>query len=385
MGKMPMLRPETVMAEELTPRKSSPEANPSGVLKLEFGKDTGFQTELRRRVDEWFLQTGRPKRGGWRMHLKTAIILGFFAASYVLLVFVAHTAWLGIPLAVVLGLSTTMIGFCIQHDGGHQAYSERRWVNRMTAMSLDVIGGSSYVWHWKHSVIHHMYVNITGYDSDIDLDGLGRVSPHYPRRWYFRWQRFYIWPFYGLETIKLQLLDDFRYVITGFLGNHRIPRPTGWELVIFIVGKVIFFSLMLAIPLLLHSLWIVLFYYAVVSFVLGNVMTLVFIMPHCAGDADFPLPNPDTGRIDNPWAVHQAQVTLDFARRNRVLTYLLGGLNYHKEHHLFPLICHVNYPAISKIVEETCRDFGIRYKEHKSFQAGLASHYRWLREMGRAT
>jgi linoleoyl-CoA desaturase len=82
------------MAEEMTPQKSSPEANPSGVLKLEFGKGMGFQMELRRRVDELFQQTGRPKRGGWRMHLKTAIILAFFAASYVLLVFVAHTAWL---------------------------------------------------------------------------------------------------------------------------------------------------------------------------------------------------------------------------------------------------------------------------------------------------
>jgi len=74
-------------------------------------------------------------------------------------------------------------------------------------------------------------------------------------------------------------------------------------------------------------------------------------------------------------------VTVDFARRNRVLTWLLGGLNYHKEHHLFPLICHVNYPAMLRVVEETCREFGLPYKEHRSFPAGIASHYRWLRRM----
>lgn len=77
----------------------------------------------------------------------------------------------------------------------------------------------------------------------------------------------------------------------------------------------------------------------------------------------------------------QAGVTVDFARRNRVLTWLLGGLNYHKEHHLFPLICHVNYPAMLRVVEETCREFGLPYKEHRSFPAGIASHYRWLRRM----
>jgi linoleoyl-CoA desaturase len=82
--------------------------------------------------------------------------------------------------------------------------------------------------------------------------------------------------------------------------------------------------------------------------------------------------------------IHQVQVTLDFARPNRVLTWLLGGLNYHKEHHLFPAICHVNYPSVSKVVEETCRDFGIPYKEYRSFSAGIAAHYHWLRRMGTA-
>ncbi len=356
--------------------------NPSGVLRLEFAKDTGFQTELRRRIEEFFRSTGRRKRDCWQMYLKTAIILACFAASYVLLVLAAHTLWQGLLLAVLLGLSTALIGFAIQHDGGHQAYSEYGWVNRLMAMTMDVIGGSSYVWRWKHAVIHHRYVNITGYDNDIDLGALGRLSPHLKWRWYYRWQRFYLWPLYGLEAMKMQLVDSFRYVITGRLGRHRIPRPQGWELVIFIAGKAVFFSWAFAIPMLFHPVTVVLFYYVVASLVLGLVMSLVFVMPHCAGEADFPLPEESNASVDTPWAVHQAQATLDFARRNRVLTWLLGGLNYHKEHHLFPLICHVNYPAMSKVVEETCRDFGLKYKEHESFPAGIASHYRWLRRMG---
>jgi hypothetical protein len=41
------------------------------------------------------------------------------------------------------------------------------------------------------------------------------------------------------------------------------------------------------------------------------------------------------------------------------------------------------YPGLSKVVEGACRDFGVKYQEHRSFWAGVAAHYRWLREMGR--
>lgn len=355
----------------------------SGVRKLEFDKDTAFQSELRRRVNEYFQTTGRSKRGGWQMHVKTAIILCLFVASYVLLVFVARNLWQGLALAFVLALSTAAIGFNIQHDGGHRAYSSRRWVNRLAAWTLDLIGSSSGRWRWKHSVIHHIYVNITGYDSDIVMGLLGRFSPHQARRWWHRWQHLYLWAFYGLLAVKMQLFDDFRYVITGRLGDLRVPRPKGWELVIFIVGKSIFLAWAFVIPMLLHPVWVVLFYYAVAAVVLGNVMVLVFVIPHLVEKAAFPLPRQDTGRMEKPWAVHQALVTVDFSQGNRVLTWLVGGLNYHKEHHLLPLICHVNYPQISNIVEETCRQFDVPYNTHRTFWAGIAAHYRWLRRMGR--
>lgn len=354
----------------------------AGILRLEFSKDTAFQSELRRRVDEFFQAPGRRKRDCWQMYLKSLIILAVFGVSWWLLVFVAQTLAQGLLLAMTLGFATTLIGFDIQHDGGHGAYSEHRWINRIAAGTLGLIGGSSYTWRWKHSVIHHMYVNITGYDNDIDIRPLGRFSPHQKRMWFHRWQHLYLWAFYGFDAMKLQFVDDFRFIIIGRMGPHRIGRPLRWELVNFVVGKVAFFSLAFVVPMLFHSVWVVLFYYLVTAWLLGMTMVLVFITPHLVPDAGFPLPaTPE--RFDWPWAVHQANVTVDFARSNRVLTWLLGGLNYHKEHHLFPLICHVNYPAISRIVERTCLEFGVPYKEHRTFLAGVASHYRWLRRLGR--
>src|SRR4029077_11079580 len=106
------------------------------------------------RIDDYFRRSGLSERDCPRMYLKTAIILAVFAACYVLLVFVARTWWQALPLAVLLGLTTATIGFNVQHDGGHQAYSSRRWVNKLMAMSLDLIGGSSYFWHWQHAVFH---------------------------------------------------------------------------------------------------------------------------------------------------------------------------------------------------------------------------------------
>jgi linoleoyl-CoA desaturase len=125
--------------------------------------------ELRRRVDAYFKRNGRPRRDCPQMYFKTATILAWFIAADVLLLFVATSWWTILPLAIVLGLSMAAIGFNIQHDGSHKAYSERQWVNKIMSLTLDLIGGSSYLWNWKHNAIHHTYPNVDGQDDDINL------------------------------------------------------------------------------------------------------------------------------------------------------------------------------------------------------------------------
>jgi linoleoyl-CoA desaturase len=353
--------------------------------RLTFGRDNSFQVELRRRVDDYFRRTGRRQRDCPQMYLKTAIILAAFVGLYLLLVFVAATWWQALPLAILLGLSMAAIGFNIEHDGGHQSYSNYAWVNRLMAMTMDLIGASSYVWRWKHVVIHHTYVNITGHDADIDLGLLGRLTPHQKRFGFHRWQHFYLWPLYGVNVIKWHLYDDFRDVMLGRIGSHRMPRPKRWELVSFISAKALFLTMAFVVPLLVHRIWIVFLFYGATVLVAGVVVSVVFQLAHCVEEAEFPLPREDSSSVENAWAIHQVETTVDFARRSRVESWLLGGLNFQIEHHLFPRVCHVNYPAISKVVEQTCREFGVTYREHISFRAGLASHFRWLRRMGTPT
>ena len=350
--------------------------------RLTFNPDKEFLTELHHSVNEYFRSTGRPQKGGWQVCLKAATILACFFTAYVMLVFFAQTIWLGLAFAILLSLLITAIGFNIQHDGGHRAFSQHLWVNRLAAMTMDMVGASSYVWHQKHAILHHNYVNITGYDPDIDLGGLGRFSPHQEWSWFYHWQHRYVWFLYGVMVIKWHLFDDFRNVISGRIYHHRMPRPKGWNLFIFTFGKIVFFTLAFGLPMLYHSLWAVLFFYAVVTLVMGVPLSAVFQLPHCTALADFPLPAQETNQMKNSWAVHQAQVTVGFDRHSPVKTWLLGGLNFHLEHHLFPGICHVNYPAVTKIVEETCRKFGVKYAEHRTFWTGLKEHYRWLQKMG---
>ncbi len=352
--------------------------------RLKFAADTGFHRELRRRVEALFRERGIRERDCPRMYFKTAVVLAAFALSYGLLVFAVRTWWQALPLAVLLGLTIAEIGFNIQHDGGHKAYSSRPWVNKLMAMTLDLVGGSSYMWRWKHVVFHHMYVNVVGHDTDIDLGIFGRLSPQQPRRGVYRWQQWYLWPLYGLMAIKWHFYDDYRDFITGRMGVNRFPRPRGWELVLFVGGKLVFLVLAFGIPLLFHPLWVVLLFYVITVGVLGVALSVVFQLAHAVEEARFPAPQPGTTRMQEPWAVHQVEATVDFARGNRLVSWLVGGLNFQIEHHLFPTICHANYQIISNVVEDTCREYGVPYKANLNFHAAVASHYRWLKHMGAA-
>lgn len=352
---------------------------------LKFGPNDGFHHALRQRVQKYFEETGKHPRDNPRMYVKTALILVWLAASYALLVFGATTWWQALPLALSLGLAMSAVGFNIQHDGNHGAYSERRWVNKIMALTLDLLGGSSYVWARKHNAIHHSYTNVTGHDDDINVGLLGRLSPHQPRLKFHRFQHWYMWLLYGFLPNKWHFYDDFHNIIVGRIGEHRLPRPKGWDMAVFLGGKLVFFTLAFGIPLMFHSFWMVLFFYMMVTFVLGLLLSTVFQLAHCVEEAEFPMPLEETGRIESTWAVHQVETTVDFARRTPLLSWLIGGLNFQIEHHLFPQICHIHYKEVAKIVEETCRDFKLKYMVHETFLGGLFSHFRWLRRMGMPT
>ena len=135
----------------------------------------------------------------------------------------------------------------------------------------------------------------------------------------------------------------------------------------------------------MHPLWVVLLFYFTASLVQGLTLSVVFQLAHCVEEAAFPLPRPDTGRMEKGWAEHQVETTVDFARRNRLLSWFIGGLNFQVEHHLFPRICHVHYPALGRWWKRPAGSSGCPTAVHETFRAGVGSHFRWLRRMGGQT
>ena len=171
-------------------------------------------------------------------------------------------------------------------------------------------------------------------------------------------------------------------MFTGKLSGHKSARPKGWELFVFVGGKLAFLSWAIILPMVFHEWYLVVGVWFASAFLQGIILSVIFQLAHCVEEADFPMPDEVDNRIENEWAIHQVQTTVDFARRSRLVNWYTGGLNYQIEHHLFPQICHLHYPALSKIVEETSNEFGVRYEAHQTFGAAVASHYRLLKTLG---
>jgi linoleoyl-CoA desaturase len=342
-----------------------------------------LRAELNARVREYFESLGKSDKGGKRMVGKSMLIFAWLAASYLLLVFWAETWWQAIPLTISLALAVAGIGFNVQHDGGHGAYSRRKWLNRLSSWSLDMVGASSYIWNVKHNLLHHHYTNIQGIDSDIQSEPFLRLGPYQRRRWYHRFQHLYVWGLYVFFSPKWNYYDDFNDLIRGRVGSRKIARPRGLDLVVLLAGKAFYIGWVLVLPLALHPWYVVLAIYALYSMALGTTLATVFQLAHCVQEADFTDKPVENQRMERGWAEHQLATTVDFAPRNRLLTWYLGGLNFQVEHHLFPRISHIHYPALAPITRAVCEEHGVRYHSHRTVWSALRSHLALLRRLGR--
>jgi linoleoyl-CoA desaturase len=116
-------------------------------------------------------------------------------------------------------------------------------------------------------------------------------------------------------------------------------------------------------------------------FVCGFIMTIVFQMAHIVEGAEQPVLD-ENDLTPNEWTIHQILTTSNFAPKNMILNWYVGGLNYQVEHHLFPNICHIHYKHISPIVEKTANDFGIPYNMKPTLREAVKSHTKRLKELG---
>ena len=313
-----------------------------------------------------------------RLYLKSGLIATWFLLSYAGLLLVTGAWWITALWMVSLVLAMGGLAFNVLHDGGHSAYAPRPSVNRAMAMTLDLLGGSSFIWKWKHNVLHHTYPNVLGVDADVDLWPFVRMSEVLPRYRVHRYQHWYVWALYALLPLQWYVADA-KFLVTGRLGNRPFPRPRGAELVAFVAMKLVFVTWAIVLPLSIHAPAQVLVVWLACSFMLGLVLAIPFQVAHLV--AEVQAVGPPSG--DEPeWAIHQIATTANFAMSNRALTWYLGGLNFQIEHHLFPSVSHVHYPELSNVVRAVCRDSGVRYVAFDTLRGALKSHLDWLRRLG---
>ncbi len=347
---------------------------------------TDFVRTLNKRVNEYFKERKLPKTGGIRIKIKALFMLSAYAVPYLLMVFgVVTNPWMLFGMCILMGLGMGGIGLSVMHDANHGVFSRKKWLNDVAGFSINFLGGNVNNWKAQHNILHHSFTNIEGYDEDIDTPPFLRFSPHSEVKRIHKYQYLYAWFFYSLMTLSWTFMKDFkdsvRYQKIGLY--KQLKTSFGKELTIIITTRVIYFTYMVVLPLWLMDIsWIQLIIgFITVHLVAGLSLAVIFQLAHVMEDTQFPLPK--DGSVNNQWAAHQLQTTLNFASKRPVLTWLIGGLNYQVEHHLFPHISHVHYRKIAPIVEKTAQEYNMPYHTEKTFIKAFASHVRMLRRLGR--
>lgn len=353
------------------------------MLQYSFNNGSPFYHLLKQKVDHYFSTQNLHRAGNAPLYRKAVLQVVLAISLYSILVFFTPPVWVSLLLCVVLGFNLAIIGFNVMHEGGHQAFSKYSWVNSLSAYFLNVLGGNTYYWKIKHNVNHHTFTNIEGMDSDIDVKPFMRLHKDQPLHTYHRFQHIYWIILYGISYIAWVFYEDFQKYASGKVSvntpQKRIPRK---EHVIFWATKILYVTVYVIIPILMVGWlsWLVGFF--IVTFVCGVAISIVFQLAHVVEGTQFHMVSNNHNKQD--WAVHQVVSTANFATSSRLLHWLLGGLNFQIEHHLFPRVSHIHYPAISRLVREACQEFNITYHEHKTMFSAIVSHLVHLRKLGRS-
>lgn len=355
------------------------------MAKITFSnRNNDFYLSLKAAVDEYFVQKKIKKTGDWRLFSKTIILVSAAVAIYGVLMLTPVNPWVALALLVLLGLTLASIGFSVMHDANHGSYSTKPWLNDFLGLSLNMLGASSFFWKQKHNIIHHTYTNVDGIDDDIAKSPIIRQCE--TQKWVpaHKIQHLYLLPVYSLSTIFWIFIMDFKKYF-----SRKIYTTDAWKMstknhIIFWATKVLYLVFYIVLPIMVWGVLPWLAGYLVLNASMGLILSLVFQLAHVVENTEFEhVPLDATKHIETAWAEHQIKTTANFAMDNKVISWFVGGLNFQVEHHLFPRVSHVHYPAISKIVREKCAAFNLPYNQYPTLSGAVASHFRMMRFLGK--
>ena len=287
---------------------------------------------------------------------KITVTLALVLAGWVL-VAVAGPSWWHLLTAAFLGAMFTQLGF-LAHDAGHkQILRSRRGSYVLGVLLGNLAIGLGYGWWMDKHSRHHAHPNDPDRDPDVS-DGALAFTPEQARRRHglgrsvLRIQAWLFFPMLLLEAVNLHVASV-----------RSLRRQAG-------AGRWLEGGL-----LVLHAGT----YLSVVFLLLPGVQGLVFI---AVQQGVFGLymgcsfaPNhkgmPLLTRGEESDYLRRQVLTSRNIRGGVVTDYVLGGLNYQIEHHLFPGMPRPSLRRAQPIVRDFCREIGVSYLE-----TGLVASYR---------
>jgi linoleoyl-CoA desaturase len=345
-------------------------------------KQKDFFNALKQEVDAYFEKHQIRKTGNWKLYAKAMILIPSALLIYFVLLTTPMHWGLSLLLWVLFGFNMAAIGFNVMHDACHGSFSTRNWVNYLFGLTNNFLGGNAFLWKLKHNIIHHTYTNIDGVDDDINNMPFIRQCTTQQWKPMHRFQTAYMFLLYGFTSLFMFFMDYVKY-FSKKIHTTPLKKMDKWEHLVFWVGKLFFIFFYILLPVYLLGWSQGLMGLFISQFTMGLTLAIVFQLAHVVEHAEFEAAGVDPVKIENEWAIYQVKTTANFAFTNKIATWFLGGLNYQIEHHLFPRISHIHYPAISRIVQETCVQFGLNYLYFPTTRAAVVSHVRFMNQMGK--
>jgi len=276
-----------------------------------------------------------------------AIAVGFGGAitGFILL----GDSWLQLLMAAAFGILFTQVAF-LAHEAAHRQILSSGPANDRLARVLGGIVGMSYSW-WdsKHSR-HHANPNRVGKDPDIEVDTISFLETDAAAsrglvRLITRKQGWLFFPLLTLEGMNLYALS-FRHLFS------RGPVKGRWtELGILSLR----FGIVLVPIFLFLPLGMAFAFFGVMVAVFGVYMGASFAPNH----KGMPIIAPDA-KLD--FFSKQVRTSRNVAG-GWWATWLMGGLNYQVEHHLFPSMSRLHLSRAREIVRDYCATNDVPYTE----------------------
>jgi len=356
----------------------------SATTRLKFIDKEGSQffATVKKNVDQYFKENNLSKNANALMIFKSIFFFGGVWILYGLILSNQFSLGVMLILAMLLGFFKAASAFNISHDAMHGSYSSKEWVNNLLAYTFNILGANISVWVISHNIVHHTFTNIEDHDEDLIIaPGLVRLTAGDKKSKLQRYQHLYAMFLYGLASIAWVFRKDFMKMFQDKIGQHETKHYTFRDYFELFFFKAVNYTIFIVIPLVVLPItwWQFIIGFLAMHFAMGLTLGLVFQLAHVVEETSFPEPN-EAGNIEEAWAVHQMRTTANFGMDSFLTSFICGGLNFQVEHHLFPKICHIHYPVISKIVKETAESMNVPYLYNDTFFSALGSHYKVLKK-----